>query len=182
MSIQEASQQAPLPRKPEAKLRLEIPPKPAPQSGSPPPLETAVIADLPEGNVKRIVNKFSKPEHTSKEPGNQPANGTSRVTLSKQSKRPPTVKPKPGRASLQLQIGGELAPPLPLKRNQKPKETEHAEEGDSISVEGGRSGTADFTSLLRMYDVRWSWWTLALAHWKMHTYSLLLFQKFVSCV
>lgn len=100
---------------------------------------------LSEGKVKRIVNKFSKQGSVQNEPGDQPTNGTAEVTPSKRFKRPPTIKPKPHRASLQFQIGGEQAPPLPVKRSRKPKEIEQGEEGDSISVEGGRSGTAAFT-------------------------------------
>lgn len=145
MSIQEATQKATSPslHKPEVKPRPEIPPKPSPQSGSDPVGDAGSIMSLSEGKVKRIVNKFSKKET---EPGDQPANGTAEGTPVKRFKRPPTIKPKPGRASLQLQIGGERAPPLPMKRTRKPKEIEQGEEGGSISVEGGRSGTAGFHS------------------------------------
>lgn len=92
------------------------------------------------GKVKRIVSKFSKQD--SNEPAEQPTNGTAELTPSKRSKRPPTIKPKPGRASLQLPVGGEQVPPLPMKRSRilkKQKETEGGEDGDNISVEGGRS-------------------------------------------
>nr|XP_046237618.1 ephexin-1 [Scatophagus argus] len=138
MSVQEASQQdtAPLPLKPEAKPRPELPPKPSPQTSSPPLGDRGSGGSLSEGKVKRIVNKFSKQEHVPNESGEQPTNGTTEVKPIKRFKRPPTIKPKPGRASLQLQMGGQQAPPLPLKRSRKPKESE---EGDSISVEGGRS-------------------------------------------
>ncbi|XP_051284832.1 rho guanine nucleotide exchange factor 15 [Dicentrarchus labrax] len=141
MSVPEASQRStsPSPVKPEAKPRPEIPPKPTPQAGSPPPGDGGGSTSLSEGKVKRIVNKFSKQECVANEPVEQLTNGTAEVTLSKRFKRPPTVKPKPGRSSLQLQIGGEQAPPLPKKRSRKPKESERVEEGDSISVEGGRS-------------------------------------------
>ncbi|XP_035531733.1 rho guanine nucleotide exchange factor 15 [Morone saxatilis] len=141
MSVPEASQRStsPSPLKPEAKLRPEIPPKPSPQASSPPSGDGGGSTSLSEGKVKRIVNKFSKQESAANEPVEQLTNGTAEVTLSKRFKRPPTVKPKPGRASLPLQIGGEQAPPLPKKRTRKPKESERVEEGDSISVEGGRS-------------------------------------------
>ncbi|KAM9335568.1 uncharacterized protein arhgef15b [Symphorus nematophorus] len=141
MSVQEASQQAtaPLPVKPEAKPRPEIPPKPSTQPSPPPLGDRGSSASLSEGNVKRIVNKFSKQESLPNEPGEQATNGTAEVTPIKRSRRPPTIKPKPGRAILQLQTGGEQAPPLPAKRSRKPKESERREEGDSISVEGGRS-------------------------------------------
>ncbi|XP_042368529.1 rho guanine nucleotide exchange factor 15 isoform X2 [Plectropomus leopardus] len=141
MSVQEASQRppSPSPLKPEAKPRPEIPPKP---QTSPPLGDRSNSANLPGGKVKRIVNKFSKKE--SNEPKEQSTNGTAEPKAIKRSKRPPTVKPKPGRASLQLQIGagGEKAPPLPVKRSrilQKQKETEGGEPEESVSVAGGRS-------------------------------------------
>ncbi|XP_074479532.1 uncharacterized protein arhgef15b isoform X2 [Sebastes fasciatus] len=142
MSVQEASQRptSPSPLKPEAKPRPEIPPKPSPQQPSSPPLGN--MSRSPSGGkVKRIVNKFSKKE--SNEPVEQPTNGTAERTTIKRFKRPPTVKPKPGRASLQLQIGAEKAPPLPAKRSrtlQRQRESEGGEEGyGNINVEGGRS-------------------------------------------
>lgn len=149
MSVQEASQRPtlPLPLKPEAKQRPEIPPKPSTQTSSPPLGDRGSSTSASGGKVKRIVNKFSKQESEPNEPGEQPTNGTSDLTPSKRFKRPPTIKPKPGRTSLQLQIRGEQAPPLPLKRSrilQKQKESVGGEEVDSISVEGGRSGTVDF--------------------------------------
>lgn len=145
MSVQEASQRptSPLPLKPEAKPRPEIPPKPSPQTSSPPLGDRGSSTSLSEGKVKRIVNKFSNKECAPSDPVEQPTNGTAEFTASKRLKRPPTIKPKPGRASLQLQTGREQAPPLPLKRRtlQKKKESEGGDGGDSISVEGGRSGT-----------------------------------------
>lgn len=93
------------------------------------------------------MNKFSKQDSVHKDNGVQPTNGTE-VTPSKRFKRPPTIKPKPCRSSLQLQTGAEQAPPLPVKRSRKPKDTEQGEEADSISVEGGRSGTAEITQAL----------------------------------
>lgn len=137
MSVQERPT-SPLPLKPEAKPRPEIPPKP--QQGSPPLGDRGTSSRRSGGKVKRIVSKFSKQD--SNERVEQPTNGTAELTPSKRFKRPPTIKPKPGRASLQLLVGGEQAPPLPMKRSRilkKQKETEGGEEGDSISVEGGRS-------------------------------------------
>lgn len=147
MSVEEASQRAtsPVPVKPEAKPRPEIPPKPSPECSA--PSEPGSIKSFSEGKVKRIVNKFSKQESVHKDSGDQPTNGTE-VTPSKRFKRPPTVKPKPRRSSLQLQIGAEQAPPLPVKRSRKPKDNEQGEEADSVSVEGGRSGTAELTQVL----------------------------------
>lgn len=146
MSVQEASQRStsPSPLKPEPKPRPEIPPKPSPQTGSPPLGDRG--GSPSEGKVKRIVNKFSKKEFVPSDPAGQPTNGTAKFTPNKRLKRPPTIKPKPGRASRQLQTGGEQAPPLPLKRRtlQKQKERDGGEEGDSVSVEGGRSGTVVF--------------------------------------
>ncbi|TMS02039.1 Rho guanine nucleotide exchange factor 15 [Larimichthys crocea] len=140
MSVQEAPQRAtsPLPLKPEAKPRPEIPPKPSAQSNSPPLAHSSSNTSLSEGKVKRIVNQFSKQESEQSEPGEQLTNGTAEVKPLKRFKRPPTVKPKPGRASLPLKLGREQAPPLPAKRSRKPKER-GGEEGDSVSVEGGRS-------------------------------------------
>ncbi|XP_049424475.1 rho guanine nucleotide exchange factor 15 [Epinephelus fuscoguttatus] len=144
MSVQEASQRppSPVPLKTDAKPRPEIPPKPSSQTSSPPLGDRSSSTSLPGGKVKRIVNKFSQKE--SNEQGEKSTNGTAEVKAIKRSKRPPTVKPKPGRASLQLQLGneGEKAPPLPLKRSrilQKQKETEGGEQEDGISATGGRS-------------------------------------------
>uniref|UniRef100_A0A3P8SYK8 Rho guanine nucleotide exchange factor 15b n=1 Tax=Amphiprion percula TaxID=161767 RepID=A0A3P8SYK8_AMPPE len=137
MSVQERPT-SPLPLKPEAKPRPEIPPKPQP--GSPPLADGGTSSRLSGGKVKRIVSKFSKQD--SNEPVEQPTNGTAELTPSKRFKRPPTIKPKPGRASLQLLEGGGQAPPLPMKRSRilkKQKVTEGGEEVDNISVEGGRS-------------------------------------------
>ncbi|XP_070711049.1 ephexin-1 [Pempheris klunzingeri] len=146
MSAQEASppQQppSPLPLRPEAKPRPEIPPKPSSQSSAPPLGDTGGSSSLSGGKVKQIVNKFSKQEPAANDPEEQPSNGTAEFTPSKRFKRPPTIKPKPRRASLQLQTAGEQAPPLPVKRSrllQKQKESAGGEEGDGISVEGDRS-------------------------------------------
>ncbi|XP_020484898.2 rho guanine nucleotide exchange factor 15 [Labrus bergylta] len=146
MSVQEASQRptSPSALKPGAKPRPEIPPKPSTQPGSPPLGDRGSSTSLSGGKVKSIVEKFTREEskETSKERVEHPTNGTAEVKLSKRFKRPPTIKPKPGRASLQLPLGGEQAPPLPLKRSRIPhkqKESVGGEEVDSISVEGGRS-------------------------------------------
>ncbi|XP_044040526.1 rho guanine nucleotide exchange factor 15 [Siniperca chuatsi] len=144
MSVQEASQRptSPSPLKPEAKLRPEIPPKPSSQTSSPPPGDRGSSTSLPGGKVKSIVDKFRKQESKQNEPEEQPTNGTAKFTARKRFKRPPTIKPKPSRASVQLQTGGEQVPPLPLKRSrilQKQKESVGGEEVDGISVEGGRS-------------------------------------------
>lgn len=150
MSVQEAPQRAssPVLVKPEAKPRPEIPPKPSTQPNSPPPGDRGSSTSVSEGKVKRIVNKFSTQEQVPKESGEKPSNGTAEFKAGERLKRPPTIKPKPGRASLQLQLGGEQAPPLPVKRSKKQKESERGEDGDSISVEGGRSGTVELTRLL----------------------------------
>ncbi|XP_078131943.1 rho guanine nucleotide exchange factor 19 [Sander vitreus] len=141
MSVQEASEQptSPKPLKPEPKPRLEIPPKPTPQTSCPPLGDRGISTRLSGGKVKRIVNKFSIKDLN--EPEEQPTNGTAKLRSIKRFKRPPTVKPKPGRASLQLQISGEKAPPLPVKRSRtlQKQESGGAEEWDTISVEGGRS-------------------------------------------
>ncbi|KAI3376398.1 hypothetical protein L3Q82_016879 [Scortum barcoo] len=139
MSVQEASQRttSPSPLKPEAKPRPGIPPKPSAQTSSPPLGDSST--SLSEGKVKSIVNKFSK--QVSSDSGEKPTNGTAEFTPNKRFKRPPTIKPKPGRVRMQLQVGGEQAPPLPTKRRtlQKQKERDGEDERDSIGVEGGRS-------------------------------------------
>ncbi|CAJ1086208.1 rho guanine nucleotide exchange factor 15-like [Xyrichtys novacula] len=145
MSLQEPPQRplSPLPLKHEPKPRPEIPPKPSTQPSSPPQgvRSSSSSSSLSGGNVKRIVDKFTKQE--SVEAREHPTNGTTEVKRSGRFKRPPSIKPKPRRISLQLEIGGEQAPPLPMKRSrvpQKQKESVGGEEGDSISVEeGGRS-------------------------------------------
>lgn len=159
MSVQEAS----LPLKPQAKPRPDVAPKPSTQSSSP-PLEgnTVSTPDLSTGKVKSIVNKFSLQNSVSNDPEERAANGAAKVKQIRRLKRPPTVKPKPGRARLPLQIGGEQAPPLPIKRSQKPKDGEQVEESNGISAEeGGRSGISD--SLWWMHDAAGSssFWQIA---------------------
>lgn len=88
------------------------------------------------------MDKFTKQKSVPNELEEHPTNGTAELTQSKQFKRPPTIKPKPCRTSLPLQTGREQAPPLPVKRTrtlQKQKGIVGGEEGDGISVEGGRS-------------------------------------------
>ncbi|AWO97593.1 putative rho guanine nucleotide exchange factor 15 [Scophthalmus maximus] len=150
MSVQEASerQTSPLAVKPEAKQRPEIPPKPSATPGSPPLGDGGSAASLPCGKVKRIVSKFSKQESVSSEPEERPSNGTSEL---KRLRRPPTVKPKPCRTGLRLQVTAEQAPPLPLKRSrilQRQRESEGGDEGDGSGVEGGRSDKSKFNQSL----------------------------------
>ncbi|KAM9836837.1 uncharacterized protein arhgef15b [Aulostomus maculatus] len=136
MSVPEATQRppSPSPLKPEAKPRPEIPPKPLTQTTSP-TLEDSVPG-LPAGKVKRIVNKFSKQEVVPNDAGEQLTNGSAEL---KEVKKPPTIKPKPGRTSLQLHVG-EQAPPLPMKRSRiLQKKSLGPEEGDGIGAEGSRS-------------------------------------------
>lgn len=124
--------------------RPDIPPKPAMQSSTPPLQDEDGDESHTTGKVKRIVNKFSKKEVASSEANERPANSSAEFTPSKRFKRAPTIKPKPNRASLPLQLSREQAPPLPAKRSrvpQKQKESVGGEEGDSISGETRRSGT-----------------------------------------
>ncbi|KAM9717684.1 rho guanine nucleotide exchange factor 15 isoform 1-T2 [Menidia menidia] len=106
--------------------RPEIPPKPAapsdPDGGGRP--------GAPGGKVKNIVNKFSKPANGSGEPG-----------LGRRSQRPPTIKPKPRRTSLPLQMGAERAPPLPRKRTRglRKQSSVGGEEGEGVCAEEDRS-------------------------------------------
>lgn len=146
MSVQETlpRPQSPLHFKPEPKPRPEIPPKPSTQATSPPPGERG------SGKVKRIVSKFSNQGSVSKRPEARRTNGTAGHKSHSQFKRAPTVKPKPGRSSLQLQIGTEQAPPLPMKRSRllhKQKEITAGDDRDGVGVEGGRSGTVGQTDV-----------------------------------
>ncbi|XP_062240098.1 rho guanine nucleotide exchange factor 15 isoform X2 [Platichthys flesus] len=141
MSVQEVSRSQTLPPalKPEAKQRPEIPPKPSSQTDSPPPGDRGDGTSISSGKVKRIVHKFSRQDSESEEAEERP-NGTSEFTPIKRLKRPPTIKPKPGRCSLQLPIKAEQAPPLPMKRSRilkKPTKSVGGDEG--VGVEGGRS-------------------------------------------
>ncbi|KAG7243418.1 hypothetical protein INR49_011875 [Caranx melampygus] len=140
MSVQETPHQpeSPLHCKPEPKPRPEIPPKPTTQASSPPLGDRGSSS----GKVKRIVSKFSNQGSVSKRPEARPTNGTTGHKSHSRFKRAPTIKPKPNRSSLQLQIGTEQAPPLPMKRSRllhKQKEILGGDEGGGVSVEGGRS-------------------------------------------
>ncbi|XP_041842386.1 ephexin-1 isoform X2 [Melanotaenia boesemani] len=137
MSVQEQPT-SPLLPKSEVKTKPDIPPKPSVQSISPPPSDRVHSPSLSGEKVKNIVNKFSK----SSEPGKQTASGNAKRTSNQKFKRPPSIKPKPRRLSLQLQTGAEPAPPLPMKRShflKKQKQSMGGEEGESLSLEGGRS-------------------------------------------
>lgn len=148
MSIPETSIRptSPLPPKPEAKSRPPVPRKPSAQGDSPPLGDGDSTVEASCGKVKRIVDRFSQREASLKAAGK--SNSTSGLTSSKGSKRAPTIKPKPARASVQIQQGGDQAPPLPLKRSrilrqqrdQAKTETLGGEEGNGVCVEGGRSG------------------------------------------
>lgn len=142
MSIQEGPQRAPSPVliKPESKPRPEVPPKPSLQSStSPPPDHCDGVTAPSEGKVKSIVSKFSRQEQS--ERTEQPADELVEVISSKRFKRPPVVKPKPRRASLPMQLEGQQAPPLPMKRSRRLKVLVE----DAVSVECGRSGEPAFT-------------------------------------
>ncbi|XP_060922452.1 rho guanine nucleotide exchange factor 15 [Limanda limanda] len=141
MSVQEVTRSQMLPPvlKPEAKQRPEIPPKPSTQTGSPPLGDRGDGTSISSGKVKRIVHKFSRQDSESEEAEERP-NGTSELTTKKRFKRPPTIKPKPGRSSLQLQIKEEQAPPLPMKRSRiLQKQTKSVGGDEGVGVEGGRS-------------------------------------------
>lgn len=131
------------PPRPQAKPRPEIPPKP---SAQPDPAALTGSAgggqNVSGAKVKSIVSKFNRQDSVSNVREESAVNGSPKVTKIKRLKRPPTVKPKPkqGRASLPLRLG-EQAPPLPMKRSRKPKETERVEERNDVDVEGSRSGT-----------------------------------------
>lgn len=131
------------PLKPQAKPRPEIPPKPSPQPGPSPPTGDAVTAQsVSGGKVKSIVSKFSRQDSVSNESEDGAVNGSPEAAKIKRLKRPPTIKPKPksGRASLPMRTGGEQAPPLPMKRSQKPKVVVPTDGGNDTDVEGSRSG------------------------------------------
>ncbi|XP_011604978.2 rho guanine nucleotide exchange factor 15 [Takifugu rubripes] len=130
------------PLKPQAKPRPEIPPKPSPQPDPSPPTGDAVTAQsVSGGKVKSIVSKFSRQDSVSNESEDGAVNGSPEAAKIKRLRRPPTIKPKPksGRASLPMRTGGEQAPPLPMKRSQKPKVVVPADGGNDADVEGSRS-------------------------------------------
>lgn len=131
------------PLKPQAKPRPEIPPKPSPQPDPPPPAGDAVaVQSVSGGKVKSIVSKFSRQDSVSNESEDGAVNGSPEATKIKRLKRPPTIKPKPksGRASLPMRMGGAQAPPLPMKRSRKPKVVVPADGGNDANVEGSRPG------------------------------------------
>lgn len=137
MSTQEAPQRvsSPVPIRPETKPRPEIPPKPSLPTSTSPPLDSTDGVTAPsEGKVKSIVSKFSRQEQS--EWAEQPSDGPVEVVSSKRLKGRPLVKPKPRRASLPLQLEGQQAPPLPMKRSRRPKVLLE----EAVSVECGRSG------------------------------------------
>lgn len=141
MSIQEGPQRAPspVPIKPEAKPRPEIPPKPSLQpSTSPPPDHSGSITATSEGKVKSIVNKFRQQEQS--EQADQAPDDVGELNSLKRFKKPPVIRPKPRRASFPMQPVDQQAPPLPMKRSRRPKESESAREEEALSVKCGRSG------------------------------------------
>lgn len=125
--------------KSESKPRPELPPKPSHPS-SPPLGERGSATRLSGGKVKSIVSKFSQQKTAPSAVAFKHTNGDAK-RVPRRFRRPPTVKPKPGRLSLQLQMRTEQAPPLPLKRSkilQKQKGI-GAHEEESVGVKGGRS-------------------------------------------
>lgn len=147
MSVQEATQHSasPLSGKVEAKLRPEIPPKPSTQPSPSPLKDGGSTTSSSHGKVKGIVNKFSKKDEAPQ--NEQHTNSSTELPVRRQFNRPPTIKPKPARASLPLQLKSEQAPPLPVKRSrtlQKQTGSLVSEEGDA-GAEACRSGTLVFT-------------------------------------
>ncbi|KAM9826904.1 rho guanine nucleotide exchange factor 19 [Neosynchiropus ocellatus] len=139
MSVQDAPEHTVLPL---AKPKPEIPPKPSSQAISSPEVEDKSSTLPPsDGKVKRIVNKFSKKEDAPIEVKEKKADGGSGLSTSNRLKRLPVVKPKPGRASLQLLPLGEQAPPLPMKRSNilRRQAEREGETEDGSLAEGGRS-------------------------------------------
>lgn len=101
--------------------------------------------------MKSIVSKFSRQEQS--ERAEQPGDELVEVISSKHFKRPPVVKPKPRRASFPMQLEGQQAPPLPMKRSRRPKVLLE----DAVSVECGRSGEPAFKIyVLLLTDVLYS--------------------------
>ncbi|XP_028330867.1 rho guanine nucleotide exchange factor 15 isoform X2 [Gouania willdenowi] len=119
----------------DAKLKPEIPRKPNP--GIPPQTDGGKNSSLPGGKVQSIISKFSRKE-SSETVEEQAINGNGEP---ERSKRPPMTKPKPDRASVQIHIGKEQAPPLPLKRSRflKKQRSLGAHDGHSIDLEFRRS-------------------------------------------
>lgn len=141
---------ATLPPKLESNFRPPVAQKPCSQTDSPSRDENACTLPSSGGLVKSIVDRFSHPE-TKLIAAEKPTNCTPEPhTPVKKFKRAPTVKPKPGRTTLQQQAGGDQAPPLPLKRSrilrhrsdQAQKESMGAEEGNGIPTRVERRRSA----------------------------------------
>lgn len=129
--------------KPEVKQRPEVPPRSLVQNSS---CSAADTSEPSERKVKDMVNKFTN--HESKEQEENVTNGYSELPTC--SKKPPAVKPKPGRVSSPPQARAEEAPPPPLPKkrssflNKQSRNVEGVE--PKVPSTGGRSGTATILS------------------------------------
>lgn len=130
--------------KPEVKQRPELPVRSSEQSSSCSPADRDDASEPSEGKVKDIVNKFTKQESREQE---EHANNCYSELLTC-IKKPPAVKPKPGRISSPPQARAEEAPPLPKKRSRFLNKRSRSAEGvePKGTSAGGRSGTAIFSS------------------------------------
>ncbi|XP_068164661.1 rho guanine nucleotide exchange factor 15 [Antennarius striatus] len=134
MSDQEAPPQATSPPPLKADNKPNIPPKPPAQTTPPPPGGRAGSTTPTEGKVRSIVDKFSKQGRVGDQGAEQSTNATLGMPRMRRFRRPPTLKPKPQRASLPLE-----APPLPLKRSRRPRASQWSDEGGGVNMEGARS-------------------------------------------
>lgn len=133
-----SSQESPhLASKPEVKQRPPIPTKPSNNTSDTSSVEGATSQN--SGNVKKIVNKFSKPE--TKIPSGDTAKSTS---IEWRQQRPPAIKPRRKLRSSSLTSAGK-APPLPPKTRQNHSgqkdevDSQERQEGALNAVDGGRS-------------------------------------------
>lgn len=134
-----SSQESPhLASKPEVKQRPPIPTKPSNNTSDTSSVEGATSQN--SGNVKKIVNKFSKP--VTKIPSGDTPKSTS---IEWRQQRPPAIKPRRKLRSSSLTSAGK-APPLPPKTRQNHSgqkdevDSQERQEGALSAVDGGRSG------------------------------------------
>ncbi|XP_013874952.1 rho guanine nucleotide exchange factor 15 [Austrofundulus limnaeus] len=120
--------------KPEVKQRPEVSFRSLVQSSSGSPADRDNASEPSEGKVKDMVNMFRQQESKELEEHaticlSEPLTG---------SKKPPAVKPKPGRVSSSPQPKPEELPPLPKKRSRVPNKQNRSVEG--VEPKGASAG------------------------------------------
>ncbi|XP_050980556.1 rho guanine nucleotide exchange factor 15 isoform X1 [Labeo rohita] len=134
MSSQESTN---LPPKPEVKQRPPVPVKPSNNTSDASSVEDA--ASQTSGNVKKIVNKFSRPEAKI-----SVGDTAKSASIEWRQQRPPAIKPRRKTRSTSLNTTGN-APPLPPKTRQNHSgqkdevDSQEKQEGALSAVDGSRS-------------------------------------------